>query len=433
MARKVFISILGTSNYVECKYDFGNGDVSDPVRFIQEASICYLSGRIGGFDKILIFCTESSKKANWEDNGQQSITSEVDKVGLKTRLENCGYGDALEMCLIDDILEEESIWKLFATIYAKLEEGDEVYFDVTHSFRYIPMFANILFNFATFMKGISLRHILYGAFEKLGHPNEVRQKYPDSNDRLAPVLNLTSLVMLQQYTGVVESFVTFGRVNRLDDLELLTNDSEVNNVISALRDFDNALMTNRISVVKKGAYMEKLEKGVEPLKRSTLPMPIKMILNKVYEHLKEYGFVPKDSNQNIEAAIKWLSNYKMLAQAYTVGQEYIIALLVDKYMNKSPFKTNAEGRKKYRQFMSSVCAISDKDVQQKKFREHLVGHEDLVLELLTMDDIKALRPNYMNLTNNRNSINHGKQGKTYGELESEFESVFEACLNAIKE
>lgn len=42
MVRKVFISFLGTNNYVETHYEL-NGKVSKPVRFIQEAlisSIC---------------------------------------------------------------------------------------------------------------------------------------------------------------------------------------------------------------------------------------------------------------------------------------------------------------------------------------------------------------------------------------------------------
>lgn len=36
MPRKVFISFLGTNNYVQCRYDI-NGVVSAPVRFVQEA------------------------------------------------------------------------------------------------------------------------------------------------------------------------------------------------------------------------------------------------------------------------------------------------------------------------------------------------------------------------------------------------------------
>ena len=36
MSRKVFISFLGTNNYVLCKYSIGGID-SKPVRFVQEA------------------------------------------------------------------------------------------------------------------------------------------------------------------------------------------------------------------------------------------------------------------------------------------------------------------------------------------------------------------------------------------------------------
>ena len=38
MARKVFISFLGTNNYVECIYDI-NGHQSKPVKYVKEKAI----------------------------------------------------------------------------------------------------------------------------------------------------------------------------------------------------------------------------------------------------------------------------------------------------------------------------------------------------------------------------------------------------------
>ena len=94
MARKVFISFLGTNNYVQCRYDI-NGVVSEPVRFVQEALIEYWCKDWTEQDRILIFCTSKettgesgSKEINWLDNGQPRVTEESEKIGLQHRLQD---------------------------------------------------------------------------------------------------------------------------------------------------------------------------------------------------------------------------------------------------------------------------------------------------------------------------------------------------------
>ena len=92
MARKVFISFLGTNNYLECIYDFGK-EKSHPVRFVQEAIIDYLCKDWTESDRIIIFCTsfektgsKGSKELNWLDDGQQYAQDAVEKIGLEHRL-----------------------------------------------------------------------------------------------------------------------------------------------------------------------------------------------------------------------------------------------------------------------------------------------------------------------------------------------------------
>ena len=92
MPRKVFISFLGTNNYVQCRYDI-NGVVSVPVRFVQEALIEHWCKEWTEQDRILIFCTSKettgengSKEMNWLDNGQGRISDDSEKIGLQHRL-----------------------------------------------------------------------------------------------------------------------------------------------------------------------------------------------------------------------------------------------------------------------------------------------------------------------------------------------------------
>lgn len=86
MHRKVFISFLGTNNYVQCRYDI-NGVVSVPVRFVQEALIEHICKDWTEEDRIFIFCTSKEKSGengsneiNWLDNGQSRITEDSEKI-----------------------------------------------------------------------------------------------------------------------------------------------------------------------------------------------------------------------------------------------------------------------------------------------------------------------------------------------------------------
>ena len=181
MGRKVFISFLGTGNYVNCKYQYPDGEISAPVRFIQEALINKLCQNWSDDDRIFILCTEASQKKNWIDNGHVNpnnpnlVLDEIERIGLESRLKATKYGDIVSMYNIKEGFDELEVWEIFENVYSLLQSGDEVYFDVTHAFRSIPMFSTVLLNYASFMKDINVHSIHYGAFEKLGTAFEVKR------------------------------------------------------------------------------------------------------------------------------------------------------------------------------------------------------------------------------------------------------------------
>lgn len=90
MARKVFISFLGTNNYLQTHYEL-NGKHSPVVRFIQQALIGFLCKDWTENDSILIFYTGGANGAyvkNWLDNGQTFFNEDeqIEKVGLHTNI-----------------------------------------------------------------------------------------------------------------------------------------------------------------------------------------------------------------------------------------------------------------------------------------------------------------------------------------------------------
>ena len=440
MARKVFISFLGTGNYVNCKYHFPNEYISEPVRFIQEALIKVICNDWTENDKILIFCTTEAIRKNWNDNGHvdpdnpNQVLEEIEKIGLENRLRNTKLWSIVSMHQIEDGFSEKEVWNIFDEVYKQLSPNDELYFDVTHAFRSIPMFSTILFNYASFMKGINIKSIHYGAFEKLGSAYKVKKEIP-LEKRIAPVLNLTNLIRLQLYTDIASSFTTFGRIKKLSNAlkdEISETSQIIEDVHKSLENFDNALSTNRISEIEQGKYMLVINNSVKPIKRQNIPAPIKDILNRVREKLTDFGFVPTKSYKNIEAAISWAKYYKMLPQAYTMGQEYIITLISNKFANYSPYKTNKDGKKKFRMYISSICSIGDDDVKNRNYKGSLKENFKTTDLLLKEPIINELRPYFSQLGEKRNSVNHGKGDVDYETFVREFDILFDNCLNVAK-
>ena len=254
MPRKVFISFLGTGNYVECYYDI---DKEHPVRFVQESLIRTICKDWTEDDRIYIFCTEEAEKKNWVNNGQEKIREEIEKIGLESRLDKLNIKAKIEKVRIEEGFSEESVWSIFNKVYGKLNEGDSIYFDVTHAFRSIPIFSVVLFNYSRVMKNTKIEEIKYGAFEKLGFANEVINK--PLEERIAPVLDLTNIVRLQEYNEMASSIHYFGKTKMLT--AGLRNENDENKVLkdlcTAVTDLDEYIATNQLTNIREGKFIAK--------------------------------------------------------------------------------------------------------------------------------------------------------------------------------
>lgn len=434
MARKVFISFLGTNNYIETHYDI-NGDISKPVRFIQEALIEKICSDWTSSDKIYIFYTAKSKQANWLNNGHSRFNENeaLERIGLQQRLSDMNLKPQFVGIEIDEGFTESEIWNIFNVVYKQLLREDNIYFDVTHALRSIPMFSTILFNYAHFMLDVSIEAIHYGAFEKLGSVIDVKNM--PLADRIAPIIDLTNMIRLQKYTEMANSVTSFGKIKHISQV-LSDEHHELNPIIKQLRGaierLDDALSVNRTTDIKDGKIIIAIRNNIKALRKiQNLPTPIKNVIERLNEELS--NFVSENSNKNIEAAIEWDLKYKMIPQAYTLGREYIITLIVNILKDKNPYDSQKRDyEKKYREYISAICGISDDDINEKKFNHDLGKYESLTKELLGHNLICRIRPFYAQLAEYRNAINHAKGNATYDEFVSIFKKEFYQCLDIIR-
>lgn len=434
MARKVFISFLGTNNYIETIYQFSNGEKSSPVRFVQEALILSECMNWTDEDKILIFCTKKAEEKNWFNNGHEKVNDEIERIGLEQRLkDNFAKFNIVEKVSIPEGFSEDEIWGIFNIVYGKLQAQDSVYFDVTHAFRSIPLFSTVLFNYSRFMIGTNVVSIKYGAFEKLGTYIEVKNM--PIEERVAPIVDLTNIIRLQQFTDMANSLTSFGRVNKISQMLSEQNNSLnpfLEKMSKAVENFDNHLLSNDMLAIKGGRDIIEIKNNIKQVRKSSIPDPIKKVIEKLDRELS--GFVKENSNKNIEEAIRWTVKYKMLAQAYTLGLEYIKRLFVEKFSEKNPFchKSASKNRKDFQEYFSALCSISQEDIDSGNFKGSLSEHMDLTLEFLGLDLIQELRCHYSKLGKNRNTINHAKGDVTYNDLVNEFEDPYNNCVELLK-
>ena len=418
MARKVFISFLGTNNYVECRYKL-NETISEPVRFVQEALITQICKGWAENDRIFIFCTSKqstgengAKELNWFDNGQSRIYEDCERIGLLHRLtdlkHSLGLTAVVEEVDIEAGFSENEIWNIFNTVYHKLNPGDEIYFDVTHAFRSIPLFSVVLFNYSKLLIGTRLKSIVYGAFEKLGSAQEVR-KIP-RDERIAPVIDLTNIARLQEYNQVASGLKDFGKVRQITSV--IMDDVVFRELTASVTELDEYIATIDLNKIKSGKYITKFRNSYKFIKRKgKLVEPICNILDVLLNETSD--FVSGDDFRNIEAAINWTIKHDMLMQTFPLAQEYIILRLADIFRDMKPDSFQS---KDYREFISNILGMPDEDFKARNWGHSLANYTD-VADLISKEPlVNDLRPLYDKIRRARNSLAHGNGSTSYKEL-----------------
>lgn len=341
MARKVYISFLGTNNYLQCHYSV-DGKNSVLTRFVQEALINHYCMEWTENDEIIIFGTSGANgsiQKNWCDNGQEKVqeNKEIENRGLYGILKSKNIKAKLNnITPIPEGFSENEIWEIFNIVFEQLQLDDEIYLDVTHAFRSIPIFSVILFNYARLLKNTKLVAIHYGAFEKLGPVSEV--KLIPGEQRIAPVLDLMPFVSLQDWTIAARNFIDYGKADKIHKL-LEEKYKQINRVwegknqeANKLKDIDKnlirhseSIISNRIDDIIKGNDLKKAL--LEAKQADTVVAPaFKPLLGKIEEKVKDFS---QNDLNNIFSATEWCIQHELFQNAYSILLEGTISLMLN--------------------------------------------------------------------------------------------------------
>ncbi|MGM0944689.1 MAG: TIGR02221 family CRISPR-associated protein [Bacteroidota bacterium] len=433
--RKILLSFLGTNNYIPCNYYIeGHPDQKvDDVRYIQEAIVKLYFQDITSNDQVLLFLTEKAEKMNFWDNGQYNRESnqlDLPNIGLNTRLERLKKDGAqfqINHKRIKEGFSQEEIWSIFDTVADEIQEEDQIIFDITHAFRFLPMLGIVLLNYLKVTKNITVLGIHYGAFEKLGSFQEVNALKLE--DRNAPIIDLNTLLEFQSWTSAVNSFVKFGETKELIETsqpkiksrmsetkgsDLATKDLRY--VIEQLSDLTSDLQTNRLNLLLAKDFTLFKEKLASVQNTSIIVKPFKQILKLVEK--KATPIITSRELIWLESA-KWCLEHKLIQQAYTQLQEGLLThsmilieneinsnnqlmVMFEKHQTKFQFeRSNISDRL----FISSLLNFIYKTAQNKikgEDEEQLIDFSSL----LQTEFFIKLGTVYAHITEPRNDINH---------------------------
>lgn len=355
------LSILGTSLYEPVIYH-GENDNKIESAFIQCAIVNEFYSEILDGGKITIFVTDKSHELNWEDRkykeneenfAQKWVTYKKNDVkegnckkGLRTYLNELfpDLKDKIECVRIPDMKNEEEIWDVFNEIYNAIDINDDIVFDITHSFRSIPMLAVTVINYAKIMKECRLKGVYYGAYEAA----EVKD-----NKKLAPITNLTAFNEILEWTYAADAFMTYGNVGKIKQVysekmksvprEQRKEWGQIKQVIGDMDDIALGISTCRgadsmktESHKKSGgnsvkqAY-QKLKKDMEKTAqvKGKEIVPMTNLLEHVTESFKSFD-KQKDYEIGCEI-IKWCIKNHMIQQGYTSLEETIKTYVCELY------------------------------------------------------------------------------------------------------
>lgn len=440
--RKVLLSFLGTNSYLECNYYIDNQENQSvkKVTYIQEALVQLYCKDFTQKDVVILFLTDKAEKMNYYNDGQYNRASgqmDLPNIGLESKLKalnSQGYDFTLAHKGIREGFSNEEVWSIFETVADQIQEGDEILFDITHAFRFLPMLGIVLLNYLKTTKNVKVKGIHYGAFEKLGNRAEVEKL--DSEDRNAPILDLSTLLEFQNWTSAVNSYVKFGKVSELIDCsaEELTSvlkfskgeDTEAKSlryITKELQELSQNLQTNRMNLLLDKDFSIFQEKLNEMSDSAMSIKPFKQILNLIKQKVQ-----PIVTSRNLiwlEGA-RWCNEHNLIQQAYTQLQEGIVTFCMQ-WLITEPALLKIVGEDDPRQW--EVALPTDKNRREqcqeilwgiyninhgKKGENHCQALMDWLAQMeegTPQADFAVLCEHYSHITKFRNDINHSGMNK----------------------
>lgn len=416
MGRRVFLSILGIAFYGKCRYtkdDF----VGTETTFVQQNLLEYLQRKEGWGkqDQVLMFLTDLAKVNNWNKDIRTRFSSkdqrDVPYIGLEKILLDMDM--SFQAVHIPEGKSTEEMWELFEVIYSQLQEGDELYLDITNSFRYLPMLLVVLVNYAKMLKNVTVKAIFYGNYDAR-----------DKVSNVAPIMDFLPLSVLQDWTSATSDYLRYGQVEKLYDLSessinpILKDPSTRTDDVKLLRAFVDRLkdlvgerITCRGLSIIENKNVGLLEKAAKDIQEVMIPQ-LKPVFEKIKESLDIFG--AKEDILNCIKAARWCCDNKMYQQTTTLLEEGLITFLCCHF--KLDYK-----EKNFRDLMGQCLRAKTRPNEKTVFNDPALA-EKLLADSVIWEN-KQFVTSFQSIGKLRNDYNHAGFNKNPKEVKNIIDNV----------
>lgn len=345
--RNILVSFIGTGplngsrDYKKAKYFFNDENK------IHESS--FIASALGDFLDIDTYYLFGTMKSAWEAvylNYAKEDKDDDYAYKLYESASHSNYHSGLDNSLFKNIerllgnnskiipiyygIDERQIkdnFEIFSNAFTDLHDGDNVFLDITHSFRSLPLFATTAISFIQDVatKKIALKGIYYGMLEAT---NEF--------DGKTPIIDLSYIIKLQDWIKGAYSFSAFGKGEKIS--ELMKEEDE--NSTNKIQDFSNMLAWNYVHELKSQINV------LTSLNSKEYSYPAKLIIPIIFsDFTKRFNNCKKQSEYQFELS-KWHFEKKMYALSCLCLIESIITFVCENENIDDKNKVNRDRAKK---------------------------------------------------------------------------------------
>ncbi|HHW48439.1 MAG TPA: TIGR02221 family CRISPR-associated protein [Clostridiaceae bacterium] len=239
--------------------------------------------------------------------------------------------------VIDYGLNEKELWAnfdVFMRIGEEFKEGDEIYLDITHAFRSIPLFNYLMLDLVGILKfncNIKLKGLFYGMLDVI------------SDLGYAPIVDLSPLYNITLWSRGAYNFTNFGNGYLLADL---INDNDISQKIRNISDIVNI------------NYIDDFKREVDSLNHllnnSVLSEPVVKYMDPYLQSfINRFKGISTSSQLQFSLA-KWYFDNKRYAHGYICLAECIITKILEIYrVRDSKISWGEASRKKIKNLIYS--------------------------------------------------------------------------------
>jgi len=316
---KILISSLGTGrredgNYFKAKYEidktiYETSFIADALNKHLDFDTIFLIGtRKSIWDEAyMVFGGEDEKY--FEEIYEKKELGKVDEPFLEKFKKTTSEG--LEPIIVKYGLDDDELWDNFTeflNIAKNIKNGDELYLDITHSFRSLALMSFVMTQFAHTIsnKDFKIKGVFYGMFE-----------YKWDNNGITPIVDIKILLEIQEWIKAIDAIKNYSDFNPL--VQLLDENKIEKDVQKTFINLNNTISLANLASIRQ--FIKTASKKIKSIENSDNKI-IKLLAPEIVALVERLN-KDKISQFQYELAV-WFYDNKNYALSYMALGEAVI-------------------------------------------------------------------------------------------------------------